>query len=124
MKSHSFTQYIKENLYDRLYDLSNAFLKDHHAAILREKRLRRFELSDISVLRVNIQDTDRDCICFDVVVVTELDAYHESGREDQIEVWLRVFFSMDLDRESATQFTFGQNSVNKRNVQKTGCPIN
>ena len=102
MKSHSFTQYIKENLYDRLYDLSDAFLMDHHTAILKERKLRKFELSDISVRRVNVQDADGDYICFDVVVVTELDADHENDREDQIEVWLRCFFSMDLDREPAT----------------------
>ena len=102
MKSHSFTQYIKDNLFDMLYDLSDASLKDHHAAILRENRLRRFELSDISVRRVNVQDAKGSSIDFDVVIAAEIDAYHENGREDQIEIWLRCFFSMELDREPAT----------------------
>ena len=102
MNPHSFTQFVKVHFFDELFDLSGKYLKEKSNVIIKEKRLRRFEMSDISVRHVNVQDAQNDRIRFDVVVAVEIDAYHENGRGDQIEVWLRVFFSMDLDRAPAT----------------------
>ncbi len=89
MEPHSFTQYIKKHYYDTVYDLANDFLKRNRDRIIREKVLHFFDLSDITIKRVNDHDAEGGSIDFDVVIAAEIDAYHENGREDQIEIWLR-----------------------------------
>ena len=120
MNPHSFTQYVKTQLSDDLYELSDEFLRENYSIIIKEKCLRRFDLSDISIRRVNVQDAQNDRIRFDVVVAVEIDAYHESGREDQIEVWLRVFFSMDLDRAPATPIHIRTDFCEQKERTKNG----
>ena len=120
LKPYSFTQFIREHLYDRVFELCTEFLNAHYEDIIKEHQLNGFVFSDHSVKRVNVQDAKGDSIDFDVVIAVEIDAYHKNGREDQIEVWLRVFFSMDLGRAPATPIHIRTDFCEQKERTKNG----